>query len=115
MTTTTRRETEIEAAQDVPTITITREFDAPRELVFRAWTDPELLVQWLGPKASRQDGSFPSRSRFRLVNSVGPPLLVTSIAGCHGVRHRSSSPVWLALSGTQVACITSISQVKGYF
>jgi len=53
MTTTTRRETEIEAAQDVPTITITREFDAPRELVFRAWTDPELLVQWLGPKASR--------------------------------------------------------------
>lgn len=28
---------------------ITREFDAPRELVFRAHTDPELYVQWVGP------------------------------------------------------------------
>ncbi len=27
----------------------TREFDAPRELVFRAFTDPALYVQWLGP------------------------------------------------------------------
>ena len=53
MTITTRHETEIEASTSVPTITITREFDAPRELVFRAWTNPELLVQWLGPKASQ--------------------------------------------------------------
>lgn len=29
---------------------ITREFDAPRELVFKAFTDPELYVQWLGPR-----------------------------------------------------------------
>jgi uncharacterized protein YndB with AHSA1/START domain len=29
---------------------ITREFDAPRELVFKAHTDPELYVQWLGPR-----------------------------------------------------------------
>src|SRR5687767_3804532 len=29
---------------------IKREFDAPRELVFRAYTDPDILVQWLGPK-----------------------------------------------------------------
>jgi len=29
---------------------ITREFDAPRELVFQAWTDPKLLAQWWGPK-----------------------------------------------------------------
>ncbi len=29
---------------------ITREFDAPRELVFRAFTEPELYVQWLGPR-----------------------------------------------------------------
>lgn len=31
-------------------ILITREFDAPRELVFRAFTDPQLYVQWLGPR-----------------------------------------------------------------
>ncbi|HEX6893499.1 MAG TPA: SRPBCC family protein [Chryseolinea sp.] len=29
---------------------IIREFDAPRELVFKAFTDPKLLVKWLGPK-----------------------------------------------------------------
>jgi uncharacterized protein YndB with AHSA1/START domain len=29
---------------------ITREFDAPRELVFQAWTDPKHLAQWWGPK-----------------------------------------------------------------
>ncbi len=29
---------------------VTREFDAPRELVFRAFTDPDLYVQWIGPR-----------------------------------------------------------------
>jgi uncharacterized protein YndB with AHSA1/START domain len=28
---------------------ITREFDAPRDLVFKAHIDPELYVQWVGP------------------------------------------------------------------
>jgi uncharacterized protein YndB with AHSA1/START domain len=31
-------------------VTITRVFDAPRALVFRAWTDAEQLAQWWGPK-----------------------------------------------------------------
>jgi uncharacterized protein YndB with AHSA1/START domain len=31
-------------------IIILRDFDAPRELVFRAFTDPELYVQWFGPR-----------------------------------------------------------------
>jgi uncharacterized protein YndB with AHSA1/START domain len=30
-------------------IIMTREFDAPRKLVFKAHTDPKLYVQWLGP------------------------------------------------------------------
>ena len=28
---------------------ITREFNAPRELVFQAWTDPKHLINWWGP------------------------------------------------------------------
>jgi uncharacterized protein YndB with AHSA1/START domain len=32
------------------TVVITREFDAPRELVFKAWTEPKHLAQWWGPK-----------------------------------------------------------------
>jgi uncharacterized protein YndB with AHSA1/START domain len=31
-------------------VVITRVFDAPRSLVFRAWTDPEMLLHWFGPK-----------------------------------------------------------------
>ncbi len=31
-------------------IIITREFDAPQELVFKAFTDPKLYIQWLGPR-----------------------------------------------------------------
>lgn len=31
-------------------ITITREYDAPRALVFKAWTDPEMVKQWWGPE-----------------------------------------------------------------
>jgi uncharacterized protein YndB with AHSA1/START domain len=31
-------------------IVTTRIIDAPRELVFKAWTDPEHLAQWWGPK-----------------------------------------------------------------
>ena len=30
-------------------IVITRKFDAPRELIWRAWTEPEHLIQWWGP------------------------------------------------------------------
>jgi uncharacterized protein YndB with AHSA1/START domain len=29
---------------------VTRVFDAPRELVWKAWTDPKYVTQWWGPK-----------------------------------------------------------------
>ncbi len=51
MTITTRYETTIEAPPDLPTLTITREFDAPVEKVWRAHVDPELIKQWLGPRS----------------------------------------------------------------
>jgi uncharacterized protein YndB with AHSA1/START domain len=31
-------------------IVMTREFDAPRELIFKAYTDPELMKRWWGPR-----------------------------------------------------------------
>jgi uncharacterized protein YndB with AHSA1/START domain len=31
-------------------IVLSRVFDAPRELVFEAWTDPKGLEEWFGPK-----------------------------------------------------------------
>ena len=35
---------------ELPTYVLEREFDAPRELVWRTWTDPELLPRWYGPR-----------------------------------------------------------------
>jgi uncharacterized protein YndB with AHSA1/START domain len=44
--------TTIEADPNLPTIRIIRDFDAPRDRVFKAWVDPDLVVQWLGPNSS---------------------------------------------------------------
>jgi len=45
-----KNRTVVTAEPGVQEVFITREFDAPRELVFKAHTDPELYVQWLGPR-----------------------------------------------------------------
>ena len=55
MSATTKHETEIIVDTEVPMVRIIREFDAPREKVFRAHTDPELIVQWLGPRRHTMD------------------------------------------------------------
>ncbi|HVN91862.1 MAG TPA: SRPBCC domain-containing protein [Candidatus Binataceae bacterium] len=31
-------------------LVITRVFDAPRTIVWQAWTDPALIVRWIGPR-----------------------------------------------------------------
>jgi len=37
-------------ASEIERMVITRIFDAPRELVWKAWTDPKYVKQWWGPK-----------------------------------------------------------------
>jgi uncharacterized protein YndB with AHSA1/START domain len=39
----------LDLKQDARAIIGTRSFDAPRELVWEAWTDPTHLAQWWGP------------------------------------------------------------------
>jgi len=36
--------------EDKKGITIERVFDAPREMVWRAWTEPKMVKRWWGPK-----------------------------------------------------------------
>jgi uncharacterized protein YndB with AHSA1/START domain len=54
-------------ATGLPELTFTRVFDAPRELVFKVWTDPYHVAQWWGPHGfaipvcnvdARQGGRF---------------------------------------------------------
>lgn len=48
--TTTTVDTTIAADPDVPLIRIVREFAATPDQVFRAHTEPDLVVRWLGPR-----------------------------------------------------------------
>jgi uncharacterized protein YndB with AHSA1/START domain len=83
--------TQIIAEPGVPQIIITREFNAPPGLVFRAYTDPELLVQWLGPHGTtmtidrfevRDGGTW----RYRTWDADGAEYAF------HGVFHGAPSP-----------------------
>ncbi len=51
--TTSSHQTQITADPDIPLVRITREFDAPPAKVFRAHTDPDLVVQWNGPRGTQ--------------------------------------------------------------
>jgi uncharacterized protein YndB with AHSA1/START domain len=83
--------TQVTAEPGVPFIDVTREFDAPRELIYRAHTDPELLVQWLGPrkyamKVKRWDVRDGGAWRFTHRDAEGNEY------GFHGVFHGTPSP-----------------------
>jgi uncharacterized protein YndB with AHSA1/START domain len=83
--------TQITAAPGVPQILMEREFDAPRELIFRAHTEPDLLVKWLGPRNLTM-----TIDRFD-VRDGGTWRYVSRDAdgnehGFHGVFHGDPSP-----------------------
>jgi uncharacterized protein YndB with AHSA1/START domain len=70
---------------------ITREFDAPRELVFKAFVDPELYVQWLGPRGYEMKlETFEPKSggswRYIHKDTDGNEY------GFHGVNHDVTAP-----------------------
>ncbi len=56
------RKTKVNAEDGKHDLVITREFDLPVELLFRAYTDPEIFAQWMGTKVlkfdSRKHGSY---------------------------------------------------------
>ena len=43
------QQTSPDATQDGPEFVISRTFEAARDLVYKAWTEPERLAQWWGP------------------------------------------------------------------
>ncbi|GAA4589250.1 SRPBCC family protein [Planotetraspora phitsanulokensis] len=84
-------ETKITAEPGTAQIIIEREFDAPRDLVFRAYTEPELLVQWLGPrdlamKIEEFDVRDGGKWRYISTDADGNEY------GFHGVFHGTPTP-----------------------
>lgn len=81
----------ITAEPSVPVITITSELQAPRDLVFRAHMEPELLKQWLGPRrltmeVERNETRDGGRWRFVHRDAEGNEY------GFHSVFHGEPSP-----------------------
>lgn len=83
--------TTVRAEPGLPFVDVEREFDAPRELVFRCHMDPALLKQWLGPRRLEmivdhwepRDGS-----RWRYVHRDADGTEY----GFHGVFHGDPTP-----------------------
>ena len=62
--------------KETQTVTITREFAAPQDMVWRTWTEAELLDQWWGPKpynavTKSMDFSVGGRRFYAMVSPEG--------------------------------------------
>lgn len=68
---------------------ITRVFDAPRELVWKAWTDPQMVMQWMGPRGFRT-------TSFHMPLEAGAPWRSVM----EGQVPHSGQPCTLVKSGT---------------
>jgi uncharacterized protein YndB with AHSA1/START domain len=87
----TKNKTVVKAEPGKQDFVITREFDAPRELVFKAFTDPKLYVQWLGPRRFKMIlETFEPRSggRWRYIHKDKDG----NEYGFHGVYHEVLEP-----------------------
>src|SRR6266849_2016996 len=86
-----RNKTKVTAEPGKQEFFITREFDAPRTIVFKAFTDPKLYVQWLGPRKYKMNlEKFEPRSggmwRYTHTDDKGNTF------GFHGVNHEVLRP-----------------------
>jgi uncharacterized protein YndB with AHSA1/START domain len=63
-------------------VLITRIFDAPRERVFRAWTDPDEVAAWFGPEHFDTP-----RERVRIDLRVGGRYELTMVERDSGAEH----------------------------
>lgn len=61
------RKTKVNAEPSKHDIIITREFELPLELLFKAYTEPEIIEQWMGNKVlkheSKKHGSYQFETR----------------------------------------------------
>jgi uncharacterized protein YndB with AHSA1/START domain len=64
--------------------TITRVFDAPRELVWKAWTDPDEVARWYGPR-----GISTPRSRITMDVRAGGTFELTMVDDADGAEYPS--------------------------
>ena len=65
------RKTKINAADGKQDLTITREFDLPVDLLFRAYAEPEIVEQWMGNKVLKLESKKHGSYQFETTNAQG--------------------------------------------
>jgi uncharacterized protein YndB with AHSA1/START domain len=67
--------TKITAEPEKQELFITREFDAPLELLFKAYVEPALVEQWMGTKVLKLESKKQGAYRFETTDANGNILL----------------------------------------
>jgi uncharacterized protein YndB with AHSA1/START domain len=65
------RKTKINAEEGKQEITITREFDLPLELLFKAYIEPEIVEQWMGTKVLKLENKKHGSYQFETTDPKG--------------------------------------------
>jgi uncharacterized protein YndB with AHSA1/START domain len=65
------QKTKINAEDGKQELTITREFDLPLELVFKAHVEPEIVEQWMGTKVLKLEGKRHGSYQFETTDAKG--------------------------------------------
>lgn len=63
--------TKVHAEDGKQELTITREFDLPLELLFRAYVDPEIVEQWMSTKVLKLDNQKQGGYQFETTDPKG--------------------------------------------
>ncbi|HMG93238.1 MAG TPA: SRPBCC domain-containing protein [Chryseolinea sp.] len=65
------RKTKVNAEDGKQELLITREFDLPLELLFKAYEDPEIVEQWMGTKVLKLDNKKHGGYQFETTDPKG--------------------------------------------
>jgi uncharacterized protein YndB with AHSA1/START domain len=76
------QKTKINAENGKQELLITREFDLPVELLFRAYAEPEIVEQWMGTKVLKLEGKKHGSYQFETSDPQGKVVL-----RMNGVHH----------------------------
>jgi uncharacterized protein YndB with AHSA1/START domain len=72
------QKTKISAEDGKQDLMITREFDLPLELLFRAYIDPEIIEQWMGTKVLKLENKKHGSYQFETKDANGHVVFQSS-------------------------------------
>jgi uncharacterized protein YndB with AHSA1/START domain len=79
------RKTKVDAEEGKQELVVTREFDLPLELLFKAYVEPEIVEQWMGTKVLKLENRKHGSWQFETSDTKGNKY------GFNGVIHEFST------------------------